>query len=660
MRLGLLLPLITFFFTTVTAQTKHALILAIDKYQHSEWQSLHSNIDAAVIKTALTRRGFDATDITTIQNEKATYRGIADGFTTFINKGTIKTGDIVVIHISSHGLQLEDDNGDEAADGLDESIVSYDAVYDKDPKNYKKIQANYFRDDEFGVFIQQLRTKLGSNGDVLVFIDACHSGSGTKGAAKVRGGKQKLVSETFDPKKWTTEDTAEIFRETSTIKGDKNGLATYVVIAASRSDEVNQETDDNDFGAMGSLSNAVMKVFEQLDPAISYRSFFAKIQTIMNGTVPGQHPVLEGDGIDRQLFGGRFIAQQRFFEISSITGKEIKLKAGLLSGLDEGAKIIVAPSGTTNAFNVKSLATGTVTAATNYSATVMLDKALSIEPIHGWAFITEPVYKTEPLFLQIGQGYSDAENKSIREAFKDKPLIRFDGKPELLLTKGQAWDSLKIVSNGFFFDTILNNTTNRLIEKIQRYCQYKLLRDLEIIDTTANIEIKMVPYYKGKADTTKIDTKLVRGIYEYKVGDTMVLWVKNNGRYPVYFNVLDLQPDGIINAILPRAGSVTPEELRIEPGATRLIDRSNGFTLFNVIGPPCGDEIFKIFVSREVINMEVIANSMGAKGNFKPLERLIKDSYTVTSKGPKKENISGTDGSIFNLLFRIVPAKKTK
>ena len=164
MRFCLLLSMTIFFHTIAIAQTKHALILAIDKYEHSEWKSLHSNIDAAVIKTALTRRGFDINNITTIQNEKATHRGITDGLNTFIKKENIKAGDIVVIQISSHGLQLEDDNGDEAADGLDECIVSYDAVYDKDPKNYKKIQANYFRDDEFGVFIQQLKIGRASVG----------------------------------------------------------------------------------------------------------------------------------------------------------------------------------------------------------------------------------------------------------------------------------------------------------------------------------------------------------------------------------------------------------------------------------------------------------------------------------------------------------------
>ncbi|MDZ4794841.1 MAG: caspase family protein [Bacteroidota bacterium] len=660
MRFHLFLPFAVLFFSSTFAQKKHALIIAIDKFEHSGWQSLHSNIDASVIRTALTRRGFDNQDITTIQNEKATYKGIKEGLNSFINNGTIKAGDIVAIHISSHGLQLEDDNGDEVADGLDECIVSYDAVYDKDPKNYKKIQGNYFRDDEFGAFIQQLRTKLEKDGDVLVFIDACHSGTGTKGTAPVRGGKEKLVSDTFDAQKWGQEDTAGLFRETSSTKGDKNSLATYIVISGARSDEVNQETDDNDFGLMGSLSNAIMKVFEQLDPAITYRSFFAKIQSIMNGTAPGQHPVLEGDGIDRQVFGGRFLAQQRFFEISSIEGKEIKLKSGVLCGLDERAKIVIAPSGTTDLSTVKPLASGTVTASTNFSATVLLDKALKIEPNLGWAFITEPVYKTEPVILQIDPGYSDAENNAIKDAFKELPLIRFDGKPELVLNKGQKYDSLKIMSNGFLFDTISSSTGSRLTEKIQRYSQYKLLRDLEIIDTTAHVQVKMVPYNKGKADTTKIDTKMVRGIYEYRVGDTMVLWVKNTGKLPVYVNVLDLQPDGIINAILPRSGSVKPEDLRIDAGVSKLLDPAHGYNFFNIIGPPCGDEIFKIFVSKEMINMEIIANSQGTKGSFKVLEKLVKNSYSVAAKGPKNENVSSTDGSIFNLLFRIVPAKKTK
>jgi hypothetical protein len=112
---------------------------------------------------------------------------------------------VVVIHFSSHGEQVADTNGDEA-DGYDEAIVSYNAALITQEMasgaaargtltkaQFDKLQANYFRDDEFGAYIQQLRAKLGKNGDVVVFMDNCHSGTGTRGSAKVRGGKAALT-----------------------------------------------------------------------------------------------------------------------------------------------------------------------------------------------------------------------------------------------------------------------------------------------------------------------------------------------------------------------------------------------------------------------------------------------------------------------------------
>ena len=120
-RLCVLLAIFGFQFSS-SAQTKHALIFAIGNYDH--WPKISSLHDVSFIDTLLTRQDFK--DIRIITDQDASMSGICNALNDLINK--VNPGDVVVIHFSSHGEQVQDDdrNRDET-DGLDESIVTYDA-----------------------------------------------------------------------------------------------------------------------------------------------------------------------------------------------------------------------------------------------------------------------------------------------------------------------------------------------------------------------------------------------------------------------------------------------------------------------------------------------------------------------------------------------------
>lgn len=648
----------------VVAQTKHALIFAIGNYPEERgWQTISSIKDAEVIFNTLSNQQF--TDIRVYRDSQATISGIDKAFNDLINDKNLHEGDIVVIHFSTHGSQVEDDNGDEV-DGLDESIVAYDAVslWKADKKDFEKIKQGYFRDDQFGKYILQLRNKLGKNGDIIVFIDACHSGSGTRGTAKVRGDQPPIVSEKFDVKINPSVDSKSkgVFREKNSSTGDDKNLATYIVFSAARSDELDYEAEGKE---LGSLSYAIGKVFEQLDAGTTYRSLFSKLQSVMlEVTPPNQHPVMEGNGTDRELFGGKYIKQKPYVEVSAINGNLVTIKAGLLSGLNIGTKVIVLPSGTNDPKGLISLASGTVTSSSNFNAIVTLDKNLGkLKPVDVWIFITEPVFTFLPVTIGFSPansrgysaGFSETEINIIKEQLKDIPVAGFNGKPELLIEKNKTGDSIqiKITTTGYTYNTIkaTDSPAEKLKEEIKRYSQYKFLRDIEIKDPDAQVEIKLVPVIDNKADTSKIESNIVNGIYEFNEGDKFVVWMKNKSDKPVYVNILDLQPNGIINPIFPdKKKLISSTDLKIGAGDSCL------FSQYPIkLSPPYGMEIFKIFVSNELIDMEVIANSNGAesRGNFNALTRLVKYSYTITSRGGVVENLDNSDGSTFNLLFRI-------
>ena len=648
------------------AQTKRALIIAISNY--TNWPKLSSINDIGFVSGTLIKQGFDKANIETLTDQDATHAGITQALNNLVAE--VAAGDIVVIHFSSHGEQIEDDNGDET-DGLDETVVSVNAALPDNEghfKNFQQAQQDYFRDDEFGSLIDKLRTKLGRTGDLIVFMDLCHSGTGSRGNTIIRGNKPPGVSSTFDPSKYAHTDSS-VFTEASAAPGNDIAMAQYVVISASRAEEVDAEivnNDDNQHIHMGSLSYAISKAFENLDSGTTYQALFSRIEVVLDDKVQGQHPVMEGNGMNRLLFGGKSVYQKPYVELDHINsnGIDIRVNAGLLSGLDTGALISVYPSGTMDPAKAMALATGKVNESHSYTSDIHLNKKLPTDQAAAyWVFVNKPVYNTKPIGISIvsknnngvKSGFSDEEIRNIREGLKGLPLFTFDGDPDLILAKGPTKDSLIVASNGYLFG-LVNATSSGLDdlkETLQRYARYKFLKTLEVKDPDIHIEVRLVPVIDGKADTTKIKSHIKNGVYEYQVGEKMVIWVRNTGIRPFYFNVLDLQPDGKINAVLPkRDKNVYADDLKVNGGSSYLFDK---FVIS--ITPPFGQEIFKIFASYDKIDLEDIATSggKGTRGNLYVLERLVGNSYDAASRGAETNDISNADGLTYNMLFRINP-----
>lgn len=657
---------------SLSAQKKHALVFAIGDYPESGgWGKISSAQDVGYIKNTLIKQGFPEANVKVVSDSAATKAGIENALKNLI--ASVDKNDVVVIHFSSHGEQVADNNGDEA-DGYDETIVSYNAaMFTKDAEkeafargsltkeSFEKLQVNYFRDDDFGAYIQQLRAKLGKDGDVVVFMDNCHSGTGTRGSAKVRGGKGALKYEGFEPtlKKGAGE---EVFKENTASRGNENELATYVVVSAALASELNYETTGDDNVGMGSLTYAISKVFETLKPGTTYRTFFAKIQAIMNEKVPGQHPVLEGNGLDRGLFGGKFVDQKPYIEIDKINNPlEIVAKAGTFAGLSVGAKVTIYPAGTVDPNNAVALAKGVVTKADNYKSTIKLDKTTkATQPSLLYAFVTEPVFNVKPIVVAFAPksrgtaSYTTAETDKIAAALKKLPLVALVGTPDLLIEKGDNEDIIKVASNGYVFSTLPTAADTLTLKKtIGRYAQYQFLQKLIVRDSTIMAQVKLVPIVNGKPDEKFMAAKFEERPYEFKDGDSVMLWVRNPGKKAVYVNILDMQPDGKVNTFLPNsAQEIYPGDLKIAAGETRTFPN-----YVIVMGEPYGTEVLKIFVTTKEINLEGLATpaekGTAKRGALGALEALVDQSSTTATRGPKVVSVKETDGSVYNLLFRI-------
>lgn len=163
---------------TISAQTKRALFVGIDKYVPTGgWTDIHGTNDYKLVKPMLEKAGYADGNIHALLNKQAVKTNIVAELKTLTQQSG--AGDYVYIHFSCHGQQMIDDNGDEP-DGLDEALIPYDAKRRFTQNEYEG--ENHLRDDELEILLDNIRAKLGAAGNITVVLDACHSGTATRDA----------------------------------------------------------------------------------------------------------------------------------------------------------------------------------------------------------------------------------------------------------------------------------------------------------------------------------------------------------------------------------------------------------------------------------------------------------------------------------------------
>ena len=654
------------------AQNKRALIIAIGDYPDPDengWRAINAINDVPLVKNALIKQQFLEGNITVITDSMATKKGIENALDQLIrNSGN---GDIVVIHISSHGQQIEDDNESEEMDGLDEAIVPYGAVYSMDKTIFSKVSNGYFRDDLFGEKVTQLRNKLGRNGDLLVSLDACHSGSGTRGGvALARGNNAPMVSDNFAKKKLPAKDAAGVFKESTRTKLS-NEAATYVVLSGAQAQELNFECLDDQNRPVGSLSYAFSKAISNLEGKITYRSLFAQIEEVMREKAPKQKPVLEGDGIDRELFGGKYLRQQPYITVNAAQSdsRTIFLNGGTISGATVGSTVSFYPAGTTNTAGVDPIVKGTVASANNFTSSVKLEREdANLLKKLPWAFVTETSYGNNKIKLGL-DSLNETAPGVVRESLKDFQLVEISDKPELYIGRsesGTGW-SLRYANTGsVFVDEIDINDAEGLKDLLKRYDRFRYLQNLKFTEKGLSAKVELVFLdEKGNIDQAKMKSRTKLGRLELKVGDEVYLNIINTGVKKFYVNVVDIQPDGKINPVIPNKNlrdiNNNPAPIRWEQCTVNKGDSLFFKDLSITIGPPLGEEIFKVFLSSDPLDLEEMltsntSNNSQSRGVLNNLAKIFKDSQ-VTSTGTRGGNgkiNTAQNGTIFGLNFAIV------
>ena len=163
---------------TMKAETKRALLVGISDYGNAmedpnEWANISGANDVLLLSSLFSEHGYT---VTTLIDSLATHVNITKALEQLAKDS--KNGDEVYIHFSMHGQPFEDLNGDEE-DGWDEALIPVDAEMLYTEGVYEG--QNHLLDDELEVYFNNIRCKLGSEGQLVVILDACHSGTASRG-----------------------------------------------------------------------------------------------------------------------------------------------------------------------------------------------------------------------------------------------------------------------------------------------------------------------------------------------------------------------------------------------------------------------------------------------------------------------------------------------
>ncbi len=218
---------------TMEAQTNRALIVTIGQYPpESGWELIHTENDRRLTFNLLIDNHYNPQDIQILSNSQATKGNIVEAFNNLFDR--CRKDDYIYIHFSCHRQQMMDDNGDED-DGLDEALIPYDALFWYLPDTYEG--KNHLRDDELGKWLLKLRNKIGQNGQIIVVLDACHSGTGNRDNNEnsyVRGTSRIFAPDNYVPLKGKHPELDLKLEQSPK-------LAPTLVISACKADQNNYE-----------------------------------------------------------------------------------------------------------------------------------------------------------------------------------------------------------------------------------------------------------------------------------------------------------------------------------------------------------------------------------------------------------------------------------
>lgn len=173
LRLPLLIPLIGALCTTPASAADRALLVGVGEFRDAPALALQGiDIDLQTMRTVAQQLGYAPEQTMVLHDADATHDTVTAALRDWLTAG-VGPEDRVLLYFSTHGTQVADTSGDED-DGADEALLLHDVQITTASDGTETLD-NLLLDDALQGALAAIPSR-----QVLVVVDACHSGSATR------------------------------------------------------------------------------------------------------------------------------------------------------------------------------------------------------------------------------------------------------------------------------------------------------------------------------------------------------------------------------------------------------------------------------------------------------------------------------------------------
>jgi metacaspase-1 len=648
-----------FLVVSAYAQTKRALLVGIDEYPVGTWNKTHAKNNFPILKKSLITQGFSKID--TLEGRNATKKRIIEALKQMTQNA--QKGDICFFYFIGHGQQMEDKYTKDESDGYDESIVPYDAKRHYEQNGYKG--ENHLSDDELNSLFNELREKIGVMGQLIVVIDACHSGTITRSISDEQNqdylGTNTIMASDEYQAKITQQKSLTIENNFIEHKAQINEkIAPMIAFFGSSAKEVNYLYKLQ--GKMyGSLTFAFCKYFAKVNSELTYKMLFEQIRAEMMSFPVRNIPQAEGE-LNKYVLNGKIDKKTNFYTFRKVNSEAFIANCGSLEGISVGDKLGFFPNSVSNIMSIEPISTAIVTECTPIECTLKLTEQneQSLSQNTHWVV---PILKNIDLAkITISVKNNDKTlNKYAQLISKNNSNIESVNKSDAKLFLGYNSKNQIIIENQYaeIWDTCIKNEEDKIVENIaqsiQQYMLYEFtlqhLKDENNTALKASLQLQICEDAECQKilDTLSINSDEAKR--QLKEGTFFRYIVKNEGTSPFYFNILDIQFPKISISIPNNANGVYGGDCYLESNKSLLVD------LVFQVSKPYNQEMFKLITSEQIVDLSHVydtAKSRSILDASSPLEKLLLNAKKKTRNPKEQQQVTPSGIGIHSLLIKVV------
>ncbi len=316
----------------------YALLIGVNTYIAAIIPPLKGCRNDVELMASVLRTRFEITDehLRILLDEQATHAAIKQAFREHLiepAKRAHASGEpapAFLFHFSGHGSKSIDQKGAKLA-GVDETLVPHDS---------RQSGILDIKDWELGALLDELAQYTQN---ISVFLDCCHSGSGTRDIDMAT----RQCPPDYRPQ---PERPAVIAAGTRSASGEAVKPLQHVLLAACNNAEAAKEWTDQTAEGERRYGAFTFALAEELakTPAgnTTYRELHQRIFRRLTQRNLPQTPQCEGER-DRILFGGARPPRENWISVTGRVQDLVKIDAGGVHGLAVGNELSVYPEGTT-------------------------------------------------------------------------------------------------------------------------------------------------------------------------------------------------------------------------------------------------------------------------------------------------------------------------